>query len=118
MELRDLAYFQAIAEAGHLGRAADQLGRPQPALTKCVRRLEEVLDAELFERAGRGLRLTAVGEILLARTRQLGTAADMTVSAIGDVARGAVAHVRIGSGATTTETLLPDIYGRMLEEAP
>ena len=40
MEFRDLAYFQVIAEAGHLGRAAQQVGRTQPALTKCIRRLD------------------------------------------------------------------------------
>jgi len=118
MELRDLAYFQAIAEIGHMGRAAEQLGRTQPALTKCIRRLEMDLKAELFERSGRGLRLTAVGETLLTRTRQLRNSVEMTVREIGDVARGSVGHVRVGSGATTTEYLLPGLYSRMLRETP
>jgi len=118
MELRDLTYFQTIAETGHLGKAADQLGRTQPALTKCVRRLEDILKADLFERSGRGLKLTAVGEVLLARTRQLRNSVDMTVREVSDVARGSVGHVRIGSGATTTEYLLPAVYQRMIEETP
>ena len=118
MELRDLAYFQAIAEAGHLGRAADMLGRTQPALTKCIRRLEADLNAELFERSGRGLRLTSVGEVLLIRARQMRNAMDMVVREVADVARGVVGHVRVGSGATTTEYLLPAIYARALKEVP
>src|SRR6476469_4587157 len=71
MDFRDLKYFEAIADEGHLGRAAERLYRTQPALTKCIDRLEEELGAKLFERAGRGLRLTGVGEVLLARTRQM-----------------------------------------------
>lgn len=118
MELRDLTYFQTIAEVGHLGRAAEQLGRTQPALTKCIRRLEEVLNADLFERSGRGLRLTSVGEALLARTRQLRNSVEMTIREVRDVARGSVGHVRVGSGATTTEYLLPTLYATMLKETP
>lgn len=118
MELRDLAYFQTIAEIGHMGRAAVKLGRTQPALTKSVRRLEADIGADLFERSGRGLRLTAVGEALLARTRQLRNTVDMTVRAVRDVARGDIGHVRLGSAATPAEYLLPSLVGRLLEEAP
>ena len=41
MDLRDLRYFETIAELQHVGRASAQLHRTQPALTSCVRRLEE-----------------------------------------------------------------------------
>lgn len=54
MDLRDLAYFEVIADLGHMGRAADKLGRTQPALTKCIQRLEELVGADLFEWTGRG----------------------------------------------------------------
>ena len=39
IDLRDLKYFETIAELGHLGRAAKQLCRTQPTLTGCVRRM-------------------------------------------------------------------------------
>ena len=118
MELRDLAYFQAIAEIGHMGRAAQRLGRTQPALTKSVRRLESDIGAALFERSGRGLRLTSVGEVLLARTRQVRNTVDMTKRELGDVARGEVGHVRVGSAATTAEFLLPHLFGHLLKDTP
>lgn len=118
MELRDLAYFRAIVEAGHLGRAAEQVGRTQPALTKSVRRLEAALDAQLFERAGRGLKLTSVGEALLARTTYLQRALEMAVREVGDLARGDAGLVKIGSGATTAEYLLPKVTAQLLRDAP
>ena len=57
MDLRDLRYFETIAELQHLGRATHKLHRSQPALTSSVRRLEAACGAALFEKAGRGIRL-------------------------------------------------------------
>ena len=61
MDVRDLQYFLAVAELGHLGRAAKTVFRSQPALSKSIHRLEESLDVKLFDRVGRGIRLTPVG---------------------------------------------------------
>jgi DNA-binding transcriptional LysR family regulator len=49
----------------------------QPALTKCVRRLEASLGAELFVRKGRGIALTPVGEMLLQQSRREGWYAEL-----------------------------------------
>src|SRR6478735_2961183 len=76
IHLRDLKYFETVADLGHVGQAADKLGRTQPALTKAVQRLEQAFGAALFERQGRGIRLTPVGEVLLARARVLRGATD------------------------------------------
>ena len=65
MDLRDLRYFEVIANLEHVGKASEQLHRTQPALTGCIRRLEEECGAPLFEKAGRGIRLTAAGRVLL-----------------------------------------------------
>ena len=65
MDLRDLRYFETIAELQHLGRASARLHRTQPALSSSIRRLEQDCGAALFERSGRGIRLTAAGHVLL-----------------------------------------------------
>ena len=70
MDLRDLTYFEVIAELGHLGQAADRLGRTKPALTKCVHRLEAALGAKLFQREGRSIVITPAGSLLLAQARR------------------------------------------------
>ena len=88
LDLRDLRYFEAIAEAGHLGRAAEKVHRSQPALTSCIRRLERIVGTPLLERVGRGIRLTAAGEALARRARSLRVAADDTVREIEEVGAG------------------------------
>lgn len=118
MDIRDLAYFETIADAGHLGRAAEKLGRTQPALTKCIRRLEASIGSELFSRAGRGLKLTAVGEALLSRARRLRSAMDDARREMTDVAHGVAGHVRIGAGATMAEYLLPRVCGALTSGTP
>jgi DNA-binding transcriptional LysR family regulator len=117
MDLRDLRYFETIAETGHLGRAAKQLSRTQPALTGCIRRLEKALGTALFERVGRGIRLTPAGEVLLARAQRLRVAADETVREIHDVADGATGQIRIGILPTVAQLLLPPVCRLFLAEA-
>jgi DNA-binding transcriptional LysR family regulator len=118
LDLRDLRYFEVIAETGHVGRAAKKLHRTQPALTGCVRRLEEVVGTPLFERVGRNIRLTAAGHALAARARSLRVAADEAMREIGDLGAGVAGHVRIGVLPTLARFLLPDATHRFLAEAP
>ena len=118
MDLRDLSFFEVIADLGHLGRAAERLGRTQPAPTKCIQRLEASVGAELFARSGRGLVLTQVGEILLARARTMRTAMDEAIREVSEFAAGTAGHVRIGTGATMAEYLLPQVCRLLIAVAP
>lgn len=118
MDARDLRYFIAAAETGHLHQAAERVGRSQPALSKCIRRLETKIGARLFEPSGRNLKLTQVGHVLLLRARGLVRDMQDAVREIGDMARGEAGHVRLGSGPTTAEWLLPELFRRLLIEAP
>lgn len=117
-DLRDLRYFEVIASTGHLGRAAEKLGRTQPALSKSVRRLEEAVGATLFARSGRNLRLTPVGDMLLARARDAQASLRELAREVTDFAQGSVGLVRIGAGATTAEYLLPKVCGALLAQFP
>ena len=110
LDLRDLRYFEVIAELGHLGRAAEQLHLTQPALTRCIRRLEDMFGTELFARAGRGIELTSAGEALLARARRLHVAADETAREMVDFARGDTGHIRLGIVPTAAQFLLPQLW--------
>lgn len=114
--LRDLRYFETIAEAGHLGRAAKQLCRSQPALTGCIRRLEQALDTQLFERVGRGIRLTAAGEVLLKRARRLHIAAEETARGMKEIAQGDAGYVRIGILPTVAHLFLAPVCRLFLAE--
>lgn len=116
--LRDLRYFEAIAETGHVGRAAARLHRSQPALTSSVRRLEAALGTALFQKAGRGIRLTAAGRALAVRARGLRLAAEDTKREIGELGAGLAGQVRIGVLPTLARFLMPPLCRVFLADAP
>ncbi|AOX08784.1 LysR family transcriptional regulator [Pseudomonas putida JB] len=118
MDFRDLAYFETIAELGHLGRAAEKLGRSQPALSKSIQRLEESLGARLFQRDGRRIKLTDVGELLLARGKHLRIHIAETEREVRDYANGLVGNIRLGCAASMAEYLLPQLTEALLARAP
>jgi DNA-binding transcriptional LysR family regulator len=69
LETRELAYFLAVAEELHFGRAAARLGIAQPALSRSVARLERRLGVGLFERTSRSVALTPSGRALVEDAR-------------------------------------------------
>jgi DNA-binding transcriptional LysR family regulator len=78
LETRELAYFLAVADELHFGRAATYLGITQPALSKTIRRLERRLGVSLFKRTSRAVALTEAGQVL---TREARTALDAVSAA-------------------------------------
>lgn len=96
MELKDLQYFLAVAQAGGFRRAADYLGIQQSAVSRRIRTLEDHLGVSLFERSHAGTRVTQAGSRFLEGVKrpldQLETAV-RTVNAAGLAAEGTL---RIG----------------------
>lgn len=76
MDLRHLRHFVAVAEELHFARAAERAGIEQSPLSRSIRNLEARLNAQLFDRTTRTIRLTAAGEKLLCHARALLAAAD------------------------------------------
>ncbi|MBV9891373.1 MAG: LysR family transcriptional regulator [Rhizobacter sp.] len=118
MDLRDLRYFDTIAELQHVGRAALRLHRTQPALTSSVRRLEEECGAPLFERAGRGIQLTPAGRVLQRWAQRVRFDVDDAKREIAEIGKGLSGQVRIGVVPTAAQFLLPPAARQLLEEAP
>lgn len=118
METRDLRYFTMVAELEHLGRAAEALDVTQPALSKCIDRLEKICQGQLLERVGRGVRLTEAGRLLSERARLMNQMLASTRQDIESLASGGAGHIRVGAAATVAEFLLPGICCVLLADAP
>src|SRR5215470_10956331 len=92
IQLRHLNCFLAVARLAHLGRAAQALNVSQPAVTKTLAELEDILDVRLFERGRKGARLTLGA---------LPTVAPSFVARVLQAARreGLLAPVRVVTGS-------------------
>ena len=69
--MRHLECFLVAGEECHFGKAAARLGMEQPPLSRRIKRLEEELGVELFDRSGRQVSLTAAGHSLMREAPEL-----------------------------------------------
>ncbi|TXS13117.1 LysR family transcriptional regulator [Streptomyces sp. NBC_01201] len=118
MEARHLRYAVALAEHGHFGRAAGELGIAQPPLSKQIADLEREVGARLFDRTRQGVFPTAAGEAFLARARRaLDEIAAAAVDA-GRAARGETGRLRLGFVASALLDPLPGVLSRFGRDRP
>lgn len=96
MELRHLRYFQAVADCENFHRAAAQLRVAQPALSRQIRTLEQMLGVELFQRQPRGVRLTPPGQAFLEDVRRILADVGRAQDRVHRIAKGQIGTIRIG----------------------
>jgi DNA-binding transcriptional LysR family regulator len=118
MELYQLRGFVAVAELGHVTRAAERLHLSQPALSAQIKALEDELGVHLFERGPAGMTLTAAGKRLLPEAAKvLDDAAALHGKA--RAIQGEVAgHVRVGTLADPEFIRLADFLALATERFP
>ena len=95
MDRRHLEYFVAVAELGSFTRAAQSLSIAQPSLSHAIGWLERDLGSRLFERHGRGVRLTPAGEALLEPARRSLRSFQLARGAVRAVSEGGFGRLSI-----------------------
>jgi LysR family transcriptional regulator, transcription activator of glutamate synthase operon len=118
MELRQLAYFEAVAACGGFSRAAQQLRIAQPAVSAQVRRLEAELGTPLLERTTRRVALTHAGELFLVRVRTVLGQLDEARADLAELAEVRRGHVRIGATLVLGSLDLPRSLARFRRRYP
>ena len=116
--LRDLRYFEAVAEELNFTRAAERLHLSQPALSKQIRSLETTLRAQLFRRDRRQVELTAAGAALHAVARDLLQDWDNGVAMISDAAAQDARVLRVGTLTSIGRGLYPAITDQFAKQQP
>jgi DNA-binding transcriptional LysR family regulator len=115
MEFRHLRYFVAVAEEASFTRAAARLHMAQPPLSTQIRRLEELIGVELFDRSRRAIRLTAAGQALLPEARRLLAERERALAVVRRAGAGEVGRLDIGFIPSASNNALPPIlreFGR------
>jgi DNA-binding transcriptional LysR family regulator len=106
---RRLTHLIALAEEGSFARAAQRVHLSQPALSRSIQTLEDELDMKLFDRAARGVAMTAAGRLLVERARRVLFETRCLFRDVELLKAHELGEVRIGLGPYTAVVLLPDL---------
>jgi DNA-binding transcriptional LysR family regulator len=119
MELRHLRYFIAVADEGHMTRAAERLGIQQPPLSQQIRALENELEVQLFRRKPRGVELTDAGAAFLDHARVILEQVDRASATTRRTARGEQGRVAVGfTSSAPFHPFVPRVIRAFREMSP
>jgi DNA-binding transcriptional LysR family regulator len=119
IELRHLRYFLAVADHGHMTRAAVQLGIQQPPLSMQIRALEKHLGMALFHRRPRGMALTDEGKLFLVEARRILDELAAMEQRMVKIARGEQGALKIGfTSSAAAHAFIPDALRSLRRQYP
>lgn len=118
MELYQLKSFAAVAELGHLTRAADRLHVSQPAVSAQIKALEDELGVALFERTSTGMVLTPAGQKLLPEAQKVVAAAQSLRSRARAIQGVVIGRARVGTVSDPDFVRVGDFLSHALEAHP
>ncbi len=118
MTLTELKYIAALARERHFGRAAEACHVSQPTLSVAIRKLEDELGVQLFERGSTEVSVTPVGEQIVEQAMHVLEQTN-TIREIARQGKDPLAGpLRVGVIYTIGPYLLPHLVKRMIDDAP
>jgi DNA-binding transcriptional LysR family regulator len=119
MEFRHLRYVIAVAEEGHITRAAERLGIAQPPLSRLIKAIEHDIKIQLFRRVPHGVELTDAGRTFLEGARATFASLDRTLEAARRTARGEEGQISVAfTGSTAFHPLVTRVIREFRETFP
>ena len=112
LDAHQLNIFLAAAETLSFTQAAQVLHMSQPSVSQHIKSLEQHFDAALFERAGRQLRLSDVGEALVPLARDMVNQSIHIEEAIASLSGEVFGHLKVGCSTTPGKYVLPQLLAR------
>jgi len=119
MEFRHLRYIIAVAEEGHITRAAERLGIQQPPLSRLIKAIEQEINVQLFRRVPRGVELTDAGRTFLDGARTTFANLDRTLESTRRTARGEEGRISLAfTSSIAFHPLVPRVIREFRETFP
>ncbi|MBD9374157.1 pca operon transcription factor PcaQ [Rhizobium sp. ARZ01] len=116
IKFRHLQTFVEVARQKSVMKAAELLHVSQPAVTKTIRELEDVLGVSVFERDGRGIKITRYGEVFLKHAGAALTALRQGFDSVSQAVHGDAPPIRIGALPTVSTRIMPKAMQLFLAE--
>ena len=118
MELRQLRYFLTVAEELHFGRAAEREHIAQPAFSQQVRRLEQELGVQLFDRTSRRVQLTEPGRLFVELARSILDQTNDAIALVRQAAHGKEGRLRLAYANGSDRGVPAAVVDRFRAEHP
>jgi DNA-binding transcriptional LysR family regulator len=109
IELRHLTYFLAVAEELHFRKAAEKLFISQPGLSRQIKQMEDLLQAQLFVRDNKKVGLTPAGYYLKAQSEAIFKELKETKRQLQLIGEGDTGELRIGFLGSAMQTVIPNL---------
>ena len=118
MDLLQLEHFLAVAEEGTFTRAAERVGRTQPAISQSIKKLEDELGMPLFARDLHDVSLTEAGKALVEYARKMVRARDEALRMLGSLKHLSAGTLNIAAHESAAVYLLPAALRHYLHRFP
>jgi DNA-binding transcriptional LysR family regulator len=97
LKISHLRILAAFSDLGQINLAAEKIGISQPAASRLLAEIEQIVQAPVHMRTGRGVALTAIGRALAERAQRINIELRDAARDLAEIASGGAGHVRIGS---------------------
>lgn len=118
LKFRQLRLLVEVDEQRNILKASEQLNIAQPAATKSIRELEDILGVSLFDRSSRGVTPTPYGEVVISHAKLILSQVRQISEEVTSIAQGVTGHINIGTLLAASPSLIPKSVLKLKKERP